>query len=399
MTNNYKRLKLRLLPTKKQEKIMWKHVHGYRKASNLAIDMYRKELDENGFVAKSLIKKKFTLLLKEEEFSYLREISRATIDYAIYNVDLTYKKLFKKQIRKVHYKSRKTSNDSFYVRNDKGKFYRIDNKYKIEKIGRVKVAHNSLKNFINLIQFIEKIDKFTMPAIYHDGKFWYLSLLYKDNLVRDKQSNVQLSEEVIGIDLGIKTLATCSNGKSYKNINKTRHIKQIEKRLKRTQRKFCRKLEMNKSDNTYIISKNAEKLKQKQARLYKKLYNIRQNHIHNLTKEIVESYPNEVVVEDLKISNMIKNKHLSKAILDSKWYEIRRQLEYKCRDRGIIFTVAHYRYPSSQVCCQCGFSKKLKLTQRIYNCECGSNIDRDLNAAINLQNYRYSEWYHKQIAI
>ena len=225
-------------------------------------------------------------------------------------------------------------------------------------------------------------------------------MLYRDDLV-SKNQVTKHTNEVIGIDLGIKTLATCSNGKSYKNINKSSKVKKLEKHLKRKQRQLSRKYEMNKHGKKFIKTKNIIKLEKEIKLLYRKLKNIRNNHIHTMTKEIVEQLPQEIVIEDLKVNNLRKNKHLSKHISKANWYEIRRQLTYKCENRGILLTIADTYYPSSQTCSNCSHrltkQDKLSLSQRTYKCSCGANIDRDYNASINLKNYRYSNWYQNHV--
>ncbi|BBI90201.1 mobile element protein [Staphylococcus phage MR003] len=225
-------------------------------------------------------------------------------------------------------------------------------------------------------------------------------ITYDDTIVTPRKPR-ELTNETIGIDLGIKTLATCSNGKSYKNINKSSKVKKLEKRLKRLQRQVSRKYEMNKQGKKFIKTNNIIKLEKEIKLLYRKLSNIRNNHIHTMTKEIVEQYPSEIVIEDLKVSNLRKNKHLSNSISKANWYTIREYLTYKCEDRGILLTIANQYYPSSQTCSNCGnrLTKqyKLSLSQKTYKCSCGINLDRDLNASINLKNYRYSKWYHNHV--
>ena len=289
-------------------------------------------------------------------------------------------------------------------------------------LGKIKFSQKQYKKHKHIFDEIESKHKFTSPIIKHDGKYWYVFMLYRDDLV-SKNQVTELTNEVIGIDLGIKTLATCSDGKSYKNINKSSKVKKLEKRLKRKQRQLSRKYEMNKDKlRIYHLNKEGKPIKtksgmyktsllktnniiklEKEVRLlHRKLKNIRNNHIHTMTKEIVEQLPQEIVIEDLKISNMLKNKHLSKSISKANWYKIREILTYKCEDRGILLTIANTYYPSSQTCSYCGNhltkQDKLSLKDRTFNCkECNSSLDRDLNASLNLMNYRYSKWYQNYI--
>ena len=178
--------------------------------------------------------------------------------------------------------------------------------------------------------------------------------------------------------------------KFYKNINKTKIVKRLKKRFKREQRKFSRKLLKAKEAKRNLYDcKNLDKQKKKVNLIYKKLNNIRQNYLHQVTTEIVKTKPSRVVMENLNVSGMMKNKHLSKAVQEQKWYEFRRMMEYKCDRYGVEIVFVDRFYPSSKTCSCCGHIKHdLKLKDRKYVCsECGLVIDRDLNASINLANY------------
>ena len=210
---------------------------------------------------------------------------------------------------------------------------------------------------------------------------------------------VELTDESLGIDLGVKDLAIVSNGKVYKNINKTKKVKRLEKKLKREQRKLSRKLERNISgytkDRKPIYKtplkdmKNIAKQKKVIKHLYKQLSDIRKNHLHQTTTDIVKTKPYRIVMEDLNVKGMMKNKHLAKAIAEQCFYEFKRQMKYKCERLGILFIEADRWYPSSKTCSHCGKIKKdLKLSDRTFHCECGFTLDRDLNASINLANYQ-----------
>ncbi len=189
--------------------------------------------------------------------------------------------------------------------------------------------------------------------------------------------------------MGIKGLAICSDNKVYKNINKTYIVRKIEKKIHRLQRQVSRKYENNKKGKEYVKTSNIIKLEKQIQLMHRRLANIRNNYLHKTTTSIVKTKPYRVVIEDLAVSNMMKNKHLSKAIAKQGFYEFRRQLEYKCKFRGIELVIADRWYPSSKTCSQCGEIKKdLKLKDRLYNCKCGLSIDRDLNASINLSKYK-----------
>jgi len=192
------------------------------------------------------------------------------------------------------------------------------------------------------------------------------------------------SNDGIGIDLGLKDFAIVSNGKTYKNINKSAKIKKLEKRLRREQRCLSRKYEnLKKGEST---QKNIQKQKLKVQRLHHKIYNIRTDYINKSIAEIVKTKPSYITIEDLNVSGMMKNRHLSKAIASQKFHEFRTKLKYKCDQNGIELRVVDKWFPSSKMCHCCGAIKKdLKLSDRIYRCNCGYIEDRDLNAALNLR--------------
>ena len=194
--------------------------------------------------------------------------------------------------------------------------------------------------------------------------------------------------EAIGIDVGIKDLATISTGKVYKNINKTKAIKKANKKLKRLQKQVSRQYDKNYKLKIKGKGKNLVKLENQINKTYKRLTNIRANHLHQATFELVKNKPEYIVIEDLNIKGMMKNRHLSKAFAEQSLSEFRRQLEYKCLWYGVKLILADRWYPSSKLCFCCGSIKKeLKLSDRVYRCECGLVIDRDLNASINLREY------------
>lgn len=200
---------------------------------------------------------------------------------------------------------------------------------------------------------------------------------------------LELTDESMGIDVGVKDLAICSNGMTFKNINKTKRVKKLEMKLRRLQRKVSRKYELNKEGSRFAKTSNIIKIEKQIKLLHRKLANIRSNHSHQATNKIVKIKPSRVVMETLNIKGMMKNKHLSKAIAQQGFYEFKRQLQYKCEFNGIEFVEADKWYPSSKTCSECGHIKsKLSLSERTYICEeCGCVIDRDYNASINLSRY------------
>lgn len=194
--------------------------------------------------------------------------------------------------------------------------------------------------------------------------------------------------EGVGIDLGIKNLVICSDGKVYQNINKSDKIKKLEKKKRRLQRSISRKYEKSKKGGRYCKTSNIIKIEKKLLKLNHRLSNIRHNYLHQVTSEIIKREPSFICIEDLDVSGMMKNRHLSKAVQEQCFYEFRRQITYKAEWSNISVIIADRYFPSSKMCCCCGNIKKdLKLSDRIYKCKCGNIIDRDFQAALNLKQY------------
>ena len=229
--------------------------------------------------------------------------------------------------------------------------------------------------------------KYTNPRIKYDGEHWWLTVGVEES------DNIVCSEkEGIGIDLGVKELAVCSDEKRYKNINKIRTIKQLEKKKRRIQRGIARKYEKNKKGESYWKTKNLKKSERKLLKINHRLTNLRQNYVHQITSELIKREPSFICMEDLNVKGMMKNKHLSKAIQEQSFYEFRRQISYKGEWNGIKVIFADRYFPSSKKCICCGQIKKdLKLSDRIYECKCGNVIDRDYQAALNLK------WYGENV--
>ena len=212
------------------------------------------------------------------------------------------------------------------------------------------------------------------------GRFYVSVLVEIPDVNIDNSSN-----EGIGIDLGLKDFAIISNGKTYRNINKSAGLKKLEKQLIREQRSLSRKYEsLKKGESTQRA--NIQKQKLKVQKLHHKMDNIRTDYINKTIAEIVKTKPSYITIEDLNVKGMMKNRCLSKAVASQKFYEFRTRLKAKCDENGIELRVADRFYPSSKTCHHCGFVRKnLKLSDRIYRCECGYVADRDLNAALNLK--------------
>ena len=364
--------KVRLYPTQLQEQKLWKSVGTARFIYNWTLNRQEENYKNGGkFIPDGALRKEITQL-KKSELSWLNEVSNNVAKQAVKDACNSYKRFFKGLSDKPRFKSRKRSRKSFY--NDNMKLKVKDNKLvNIEKIGWIKTNEQLPVDV-----------KYSNPRISYDNKYWYLSVGIEQEEVQEELTDVSL-----GIDLGIKDLAVCSSGIVYKNINKTFVLRKIEKRLKRLQKQVSRKYEKNKKGKEYVKTKNIIKLEKQIQQIYRRLANIRNNYLHQTTTSIVKTKPYRIVIEDLAVSNMMKNKHLSDAISKQGFYEFRRQIEYKCKFRGIELIIADRFYPSSKSCSQCGnINKDLKLKDRVYKCSCGLNIDRDLNASINLSKYK-----------
>lgn len=367
------RKKARLYPTKEQEQKLWQSVGTARFIYNWTLNKQEENYKNGGkFISDNVLRKELTQL-KKSELKWLNDVSNNVAKQAVKDACNAYKRFFKGEANKPKFKSRRKSKKSFYNDNVKLKV-KENNLVLIEKVGWIKTNEQ-----------IPIGIKYTNPRISYDNKYWYISIGIEKEEIKEELTNVSL-----GIDLGLKDLAICSDGSVYKNINKTRTVKKIEKKLKRLQRQVSRKYEQNKKGKEYVKTKNIIKLEKKIQQVHRKLANIRNNYLHQTTTSIVKPKPYRVVIEDLNISGMMKNKHLSDSIRKQCFYEFTRQLEYKCKFRGIEFIKADRFYPSSKTCSNCGHIKKdLKLKDRTYICsECGFVIDRDKNASLNLANYK-----------
>lgn len=364
--------KIRLKPNKTQLELLIKSANIARFVYNWTINQQETNYKNNGkFISDNDLRKEITKL-KTKELSFLNQVSNNVAKQAVKDCCQAYKRFFSKLSAKPTFKSKKKSKLSFY--NDNIKLKVKDFKVLIEKIGWIKTSEQ-----------IPKDVKYSNPRISFDGKYWYLTVG-----IEVESKKIKLTRKKLGIDLGIKTLAYCSDKTIYKNINKTEKVKKLKKKIKRFQQKVSRKYEKNKVMNgRYLKSNNILKLETKIKLLFRKLSNIRKNYIHQVTTEIVKTKPKKVVMEDLKITKMLKNKHLASAISEQNFYFFITCMKYKCELNGIEFVQADQWFPSSKTCSKCGTIKKdLKLSDRVFKCECGFKMNRDLNAAKNLANYK-----------
>lgn len=374
-----------LLPNNKQKTKLFQYANTARFAYNWALGREQENYKNGGkFISDGDLRKEFTQLKKTEEYAWLNTVSNNVTKQAIKDACDSYKRFFKGYSKFPQFKSKKHSIPSFYQDNIKIQF--TETRVKVEGFATSKKKNKQKLNWIRLAEHrripTENV-KYMNPRIKYDGLNWYITvgIEYKD-------SDTLPSNEGIGIDLGIKDLAICSDGSTYKNINKSQKVKKLEKRKCRLQRSISRKYEKNKKGGSYCKTSNIIKSEKELLKLNHRLTNIRQNYLHQTTTEIVKTKPSYIVLEDLNIKGMMKNRHLSKAVQQQCFGEFRRQIEYKSAWNNISVIIADRFFPSSKLCSCCGNIKKdLKLSDRIYKCECGIVIDRDYQASLNLKRY------------
>ena len=374
-----------LVPNNKQKTKLFRYASTFRFAYNWTLGREKENYENGGrFISDGGLRKEFTQLKKTEEYSWLNEISNNVTKQAIKDACNAYKRFFKGYSKFPKFKSRKHSMPSFFQDNVKIQF--TDTHVKVEGFAVSKKKNKQKLNWIKLAEcgrIPTKNVKYTNPRIKYDGLNWYITVG-----VEYEEYTCLPTNEAIGIDLGIKDLAICSDGNTYKNMNKTQKVKKLEKRKRRLQRSISRSYEKNKKGESYCKTDNVIKKEKKLLRLNRRLTNIRHDYLHKTTSEIIKRKPSFICIEDLNISGMMKNKHLSKVVQQQGFYEFRRQIEYKSAWNTIPVIIADRFFPSSKLCSCCrNIKKDLKLSDRIYKCECGNVIDRDYQAALNLKKY------------
>jgi putative transposase len=407
----HKGYQFRLILTKDQEEYCWKASNAARYIYNWTLETKTKIYQEQGIsVSGYNMCKLLTALKKEPDHQWLNEIHNKVLNKAVLDCNEAFERMFKGQSRFPKFKSKKKTTPSFCIEtsienkglrvlsdgtvkdltNSKIKFSK-NNKVQLSGIGCVQLSKNA-KHY-NLWFLTENNIPVYNGRVKYDGEHWNLSFSVDIPTRQEK-----LTDEVIGIDLGIKDTAICSNEITYKNINKTStHIKRLEKRKKRYQRQINRKYQINKTTDPetgkpkFNKTNNIKKLEKKTAKIDKTLSNIRKTYNHQISREIVNRKPQMIVMEDLNIKGMMKNKHLAKAIQQQNLYQLKTFIKYKSERQGTKFVEAPRNYKSTQLCSHCGAVQKMLLSQRVYICPvCGHTEDRDLNASHNLQNYGLS---------
>ena len=308
---------------------------------------------------------------------WIKDISSKSVKQAMIYGEQAFKRFFKGlSAFPVFKKKGKNELGAYFVKKNKKDFEFYRHKIKIPTLKFVKVKEYG---------YIPKNANIKSGTITKIADRYFLSLIIEvDDIVKTKNKNIK----GLGIDLGIKDTAICSDGRVFKNINKTIKIKKLKKKLKREQRKMSRCIEYSKSKKIKLKEcKNFNKKKLRVQKMFYRLNCIRDDYNNKIVNEITRAKLKYITIEDLKVSNMIKNRHLSKAIQEQNFYSIRTKLINKCKERNIELRLVDTFYPSSKTCSCCGSVKKdLKLNDRIYKCyNCGIEIDRDYNASINLE--------------
>ena len=374
-----KSFKTEINPTEEQKARIRKTIGTCRYVYNFYLG-HNKVLHDNG--EKFMTGKSFSLWLNNEyipdnpDKTWIREVYSKAVKKSIEDGCAAFTRFFKHQSDFPKFKKKgKSDVKMYFVRNNPKDCQCERHRLKIPTLGWVRIKE---KGYIPTTKDGYMIRSGTVSV--KAGRF-YVSVLVE---IPDVNINNNLNEG-IGIDLGLKDFAIISNGKTYRNINKSAGLKKLEKQLIREQRSLSRKYEnLKKGESTQRA--NIQKQKLKVQKLHHKMDNIRTDYINKIIAEIVKTKPSYITIEDLNVKGMMKNRCLSKAVASQKFYEFRKRLKAKCDEKGIELRVADRFYPSSKTCHHCGsIRKNLKLSDRIYRCECGYVADRDLNAALNLK--------------
>ena len=372
-----------LIPNNKQKTKLFQYANTARFAYNWALGREQENYKNGGkFISDGDLRKEFTQLKKTDEYAWLNNVSNNVTKQAIKDACEAYRDFFKGYTNFPRFKSKKHSVPKFYQDNLKIQF--TDTHVKVEGFANSKKKNRQKLNWIRLAEHgrIPTDCKYYNPRIKYDGFNWWITVG-----VDCKPINNISKTNGVGIDLGIKDLAICSDGNTYKNINKTKKVKQLEKRKRRLQRSLSRKYELNKKGGRYCKTSNIIKSEKELLKLNHRLTNIRHNYIHQTTSEIIQRKPSYITIEDLNVKGMMKNKHISKSVQQQCLYEVARQFQYKCSWNGIELRQVSRWYPSSKTCHECGYiNKELKWYHRTYKCPiCGYVEDRDYNASLNLR--------------
>ena len=379
MRESLKSFKTEINPTEEQKVKIRKTIGTCRFIYNFYL-AHNKDLHENG--EKFMSSNKFRGWLNNEylpdhpEYSWIKEAYSKAVTQAVNNGQTAFTRFFKHQSDFPKFKKKDKSDVKMYFVKNNPKDCRCErHRINIPSLGWVRIKE---KGYIPTTKdgYVIKSGHVSVKA----GRYYVSVLIEIPNNQIANNSN-----EGIGIDLGLKDFAIVSNGKTYKNINKSVKLKKLEKQLIKEQRSLSRKYEnLKKGESTQKT--NIQKQRLKVQKLHHRIDNIRTDYINKTIAEIVKTKPSYITIEDLKVSGMMKNRHLSKAVASQKFYEFRTKLQTKCKENGIELLVVDRWFPSSKICHCCkNIKKDLKLSDRIFKCYCGYIEDRDFNAALNLR--------------
>jgi len=342
-----------------QKSIFHQHAGCARFAYNWGLALIKEKLNNKELVPSAYELSRILNSIKANRFPWMLQLSKCAPQKALENLGGAIKDFFKKKSRFPRFKKKGRSVPSFKLI---GSFKVTDSAIRLPKIGWVRFLRKGY------LPVNSKVNSVTCK--FYQDRWWTTVQVVEEITVEPPQNN-----EMVGVDVGLKWLATTSDGEVFSN---ERFTKKFEDKLKRANRSFSRKKKG---------SKNRAKARARLRRVHAKISNSRSNAIHQMTASLVKTKPSKIVIEDLNVAGMLKNRFLSKAVSDAAFGEIRRQLKYKCAWNGIELIEADRFFPSSKTCSVCGYRKKtLKLGTRTFRCEgCGAVLDRDLNAALNLK--------------
>lgn len=374
----YKSYKAEINPTENQKEKIQKTINTCRYVYNFFIEENSNRYKQG---LSYMNAKQFSVWMNNEylpnnkEKSWIKEVSSKSVRQSLENANIAFQNFFKKKAKYPRFKKKSKQDVSMYfVKTDAKSFIDCErHRIKIPTLGWVKLKE---KGYIPTLKqgYIIKSGNVSIKA----GRY-YVSVLIEVPAPIIKQDFT----EGMGIDLGLKDFAILSNGKVYKNINKSKSIKDLEKRLKREQRRLSRKYQNHKKGES---TKNIDKQILKVQKLYQRLSNTRSDYINKVINKIARTKPSYITIEDLNVKGMMKNRHLSKAIQQQKFSEFMSKLKVKCMLNGIELRQVDRFYPSSKLCHNCGCLKTdLKLSDRVFKCDCGYIEDRDFNASLNLR--------------
>ena len=374
-----KSFKTEINPTEEQKTKIRKTIGTCRFIYNFYL-AHNKKLHEDG--KKFMSSNKFRIWLNNEylpqhpEYSWIKEAYSKAVTQSVNNGQTAFTRFFNHESAFPNFKKKgKSDVKMYFVKNNPKDCHCERHRIKIPSLGWVRIKE---KGYIPTTQdgYVIKSGSVSIKA-----DRYYVSVLVE---VSDNKT-INHFDEGIGIDLGLKDFAIVSNGRTYQNINKSAKLKKLERQLIREQRCLSRKYEnLKKGDATQRA--NIQKQKLKVQKLHHRIDNIRTDYINKTIAEMVKIKPSYITIEDLNVKGMMKNRCLSKAVASQKFYEFRARLKAKCDENGIELRIVDRFYPSSKTCHHCGSVKKnLKLSDRIYRCECGYVADRDFNAALNLK--------------